>query len=120
MTPGYAADLLARMQVRWPTVPIVFCETRPLAEEWTFRFLGAVLAEAAVGSRLEERLTDLVVPPPLERREPTTAEVRAWALSTGLPVADRGRLRPEVRAAYDAAHPPGSVVGPVSLPPPRP
>jgi hypothetical protein len=22
----------------------VFCETRPLAEEWTFRFLGAALA----------------------------------------------------------------------------
>jgi len=25
-------------------VPIVFCETRPLAEEWTYRFLGAALA----------------------------------------------------------------------------
>lgn len=41
---GALSDLLARMQVRYPSVPIVFCETRPLAEEWTFRFLGASLA----------------------------------------------------------------------------
>jgi ERCC4-type nuclease len=41
---GWLADLLARHQVRYPTVPIVFCETRPLTEEWTFRFLGAALA----------------------------------------------------------------------------
>lgn len=41
---GTLADLLARVQVRYPSVPIIFCETRPLAEEWTFRFLGAALA----------------------------------------------------------------------------
>ena len=40
--PGFVADLLARVQVRWPTVPVFFAETRPLAEEWTYRFLGAV------------------------------------------------------------------------------
>jgi hypothetical protein len=42
--PGFVADLLATVQVRYPAVPIAFCETRPLAEEWTFRFLGAALA----------------------------------------------------------------------------
>ena len=41
---GWLADLVAQLQVRYPTVPIVFAETRPLAEEWTFRFLGAALA----------------------------------------------------------------------------
>ncbi|MGH8926891.1 MAG: ERCC4 domain-containing protein [Acidimicrobiia bacterium] len=41
---GVLADLLARVQVRYPSVPIVFCDTRPLAEEWTFRFLGAAVA----------------------------------------------------------------------------
>ena len=41
---GWLSDLLAQVQVRYPSVPIVFCETRPLAEEWTFRFLGAALA----------------------------------------------------------------------------
>ena len=43
---GFVPDLLARVQVRYPTVPIVFCETRPLAEQWVYRFLGAALAEA--------------------------------------------------------------------------
>jgi hypothetical protein len=47
---GYLPDLLARVQVRYPEVPIVFLETRPLAEEWTYRWLGAALAETeAVG-----------------------------------------------------------------------
>jgi hypothetical protein len=41
--PSVAVDALAEAQVRWPTVPIVFCETRPLAEEWTYRFLAAAL-----------------------------------------------------------------------------
>ena len=43
--PGWVPELLARVQARYPSVPIVFCETRPLAEEWTYRFLGAALAE---------------------------------------------------------------------------
>ena len=43
---GFLPDLLARVQVRYPETPIVFAETRPLAEEWTFRWLGAALAEA--------------------------------------------------------------------------
>ena len=42
--PGFVSELLAALTVRYPTVPIVFCETRPLAEEWTYRFLGAALA----------------------------------------------------------------------------
>jgi hypothetical protein len=46
VAPGFVADLLATVQVRYPTVPIIFCDTRPLAEEWTFRFLGAARAYA--------------------------------------------------------------------------
>ena len=42
--PGFVAELLAALTVRYPTVPIHFAETRPLAEEWTYRFLGAALA----------------------------------------------------------------------------
>ncbi len=42
---GYLADLVAQLQVRYPSVPIVFCGSRKLAEEWTFRFLGAARAE---------------------------------------------------------------------------
>lgn len=45
-TPGgFLPDLLARVQVRYPEIPIFFADTRPLAEEWTYRWLGAALAE---------------------------------------------------------------------------
>lgn len=47
---GFLPDLLARVQVRYPEIPIVFVETRPLAEEWTFRWLGAALADAIATS----------------------------------------------------------------------
>ncbi len=55
---GFLPDLLARVQVRYPEIPIVFAETRPLAEEWTFRYLGAALAESldtAAGFAVHER-----------------------------------------------------------------
>jgi hypothetical protein len=42
---GFLPDMLARVQVRYPEIPIVFAETRPLAEEWTYRYLGAAAAE---------------------------------------------------------------------------
>lgn len=41
--PGWVVELLAALAVRYPSVPIVFAETRPLAEEWAFRWLGAAL-----------------------------------------------------------------------------
>ena len=44
--PALVADGLAELQVRWPTIPIVFCETRKLAEEWTYRYLAAAHAWA--------------------------------------------------------------------------
>ena len=47
--PAMIADGLAELQVRWPNVPIVFCETRPLAEEWTYRYLAAAHVWAAHG-----------------------------------------------------------------------
>jgi ERCC4 domain len=43
--PGWVPEILATLQVRYQSVPIIFCETRPLAEEWTFRFLGAALGQ---------------------------------------------------------------------------
>jgi hypothetical protein len=45
--PGWILDLLARLQVRYRAVPIVFTGSRKLAEEYTFRFLGAARAELA-------------------------------------------------------------------------
>ena len=43
---GFLPDMLARVQVRYPEVPILFLETRALAESWTYRYLAAALAEA--------------------------------------------------------------------------
>ncbi len=54
VTPGWAAELLAAVQVRHPSVPIVFCETRPLAEEWAHRWLGAALVLARADAEHRE------------------------------------------------------------------
>ena len=46
VAPSMVAEMLAAAQVRYPNVPIVFCENRQLAQEWAYRFLGAALAYA--------------------------------------------------------------------------
>ncbi|MEO3807293.1 ERCC4 domain-containing protein [Nonomuraea sp. B1E8] len=47
--PAVVADGIAELQVAFPGVPIVFCESRQLAEEWTYRFLAAAYAAAPLG-----------------------------------------------------------------------
>ena len=101
--PAVIADALAEAQVRFPSIPIVFCETRPLAQEWAYRFLGAALAHHEEERTGGVRTAELPFAGPLARAEPTTAAVRAWALGAGLPVSDRGRLRPDVWEAFRAA-----------------
>jgi ERCC4 domain len=46
VAPSMVAELLAQAQIRYPQVPIVFCETRALAQEYAYRFLGAATAFA--------------------------------------------------------------------------
>lgn len=46
VAPSMVAEMLAAAQVRYPNVRIVFCENRHLAQEWTYRFLGAAAAFA--------------------------------------------------------------------------
>jgi hypothetical protein len=103
-----AAERLAEIQAQFPAVPIVFCETRPLAEEWTYRWLGACQYElelAAGTSALEESFSQALeayaTAPP---RQPKPAAVRTWARRSGLAVPDRGRIPAEIRAAWDQAH----------------
>ncbi len=102
--PAVVADGLAECQARFPTVPVVFAETRALAQEWTYRFLGACLAERADDDPATARLAELPSAP-VPPRPPTVAQVRAWAKSQGYAVSDRGRLRPEILLDYAAAHP---------------
>ncbi|MFB9726212.1 ERCC4 domain-containing protein [Haloechinothrix salitolerans] len=107
MRPADVADGLAELQVRWSEVPIVFCENRQLAEEWTYRYLAAARQWAyterdalpRIAPAADSETGDAPAAP-----EPSTAEVRAWAMDHGLPVSDRGRLRPEIWQAWRDAH----------------
>ena len=105
--PAQVADGLAELQVRWPTVPLVFCETRPLAEEWTYRYLAAAWTWASEEAAATQRVTQVpasVTAAATPAAAPTNAEIRAWAVEQGYPVADRGRLRAEVVTAWQDAH----------------
>ncbi|MGH2664125.1 MAG: ERCC4 domain-containing protein [Actinomycetota bacterium] len=49
VTPGWLPEVLSGLQVRYPGAPIVFCENRKLAEEYTYRFLAAALRDLGQG-----------------------------------------------------------------------
>lgn len=101
--PAVIAEALAECQLTWPAVPIVFCETRALAQEWAYRFLGAVRRAAEDEHGGAVALRELQPARPLEPAEPSPAQVRSWALEQGLAVSDRGRVRREVVDAFKAA-----------------
>jgi hypothetical protein len=106
--PAVVADGLAELQVRWPTIPILFCETRALAEEWTYRYLAAASTWAESESAAIGRIgltpgVDGVLDAP-DAPAPSTAQVRAWARANGIEVPERGRLRPQVHQAWRQAH----------------
>ena len=100
--PAVVADAIAECQARYPAVPIVFAETRALAQEWTYRFLAAAVREVAAEDLGDARLAELASAGPVPEAPASTATVRAWAVAQGLPVSDRGRLRPEIWDAYRA------------------
>jgi hypothetical protein len=135
--PALVADGIAECQVRWPSIPIAFCETRGLAEEWTYRYLAAAWAWASAEAAAVERITgdpllgvtatgvtDVLMgggegvgpgprPAALPQRRapaegPTAAEIRAWARAAGFPVPERGRIPTSVREAWQRAHDDGS------------
>jgi len=98
--PSVVADAIAECQIRFPAVPIHFCDTRKLAQEWTYRFLAA----ARVGLS-EDMVGDLVVrgleaAPPLAAAPPTPADVRRWAAVNNIVVSDRGRIPSVVMDEY--------------------
>jgi hypothetical protein len=94
------------------TVSVFFAETRPLAEEWTFRYLGAALAEHVAGSEVEQRLAALAEVSELRPAPPTPAQVRAWAHEQGMAVSAMGRVPAQVLLAYQRAHGVDRPVGP--------
>lgn len=62
--PAIVADGLAELQVRWPGVPIVFCETCHLAEEWTYHYLSAAHAWASAETAAITRIGAASAPEP--------------------------------------------------------
>lgn len=100
--PAVVADAIAESHARVPNVPIIFAETRKLAQEWTYRFLAASLTELGLADAAASSLFDLPGAD-LPAREPTVAEIRAWAVGAGLTVSDRGRLPADVVARYHQA-----------------
>ena len=106
--PGEIADGLAELQIRWPTVPIVYCDNRKLAEEWTYRYLAAAHAWALEEPAASARAGGADAPPAGPAAPvPATRELREWARGRGLAVSDRGRLKPEILQAWREAHPAG-------------
>jgi hypothetical protein len=82
--PSAIADALAEYQVRWPTIPLVFCETRPPAEELTYRYLAAAWYWATTEPAAQQRtattdpllLTAPEPPEPTRRRSPSMGPPR--------------------------------------------
>jgi hypothetical protein len=98
--PAVVADMLGECQVRWPMVPIIFCETRKLAQEWTYRFLAAARVGAEEERAGSDAVARLVAAAPLAPAPPTAAQVRAWARAKGVPVSAKGRVPQELLAAF--------------------
>jgi hypothetical protein len=106
--PAIVAEGLAEAQARFPSVPILFLETRPLAQEWAYRFLGAAVAhhlDDTAADKLAASLPKagpLAISPP---SPPSPSEIRAWAAANGLVVSPKGRIPASVAAAFRASVP---------------
>jgi ERCC4 domain len=103
--PAVVAEGIAEAQIRFPNVPIIFTDTRLLAQEWTYRFFGAAVLHAAETAGADDRvrsLQSIQIEPrsPAPASGPSAAELRQWAKEQGIAVAPKGRLRPEILDAY--------------------
>lgn len=119
MRPAVVAEAIAECHARFPQVPIIFAETRPLAQEWTYRFLAAAREEVGMVAPTEVALSEaapIATPVSAARAgrrgganrpaaSTRAAEIRTWAREHGYAVSDRGRIAADVRRAYERDHP---------------
>lgn len=100
--PAVVAEGLAEAQVRFPNVPIVFAETRLLAQEWTYRFLGAAPAHDQDHQAADALAESLPTAGPVPPEPVTPAEIRAWADANGYEISPKGRIPKSIAAAFEA------------------
>jgi hypothetical protein len=86
--PSVVADGIADCQIRVPTVPIVFCETRKLAQEWTY----ASSLPPGSGCRRSWSATSPCTATKRHRRL-HRPEVRRWATANDIVVSDAAESR---------------------------
>ncbi len=48
---SWLADMLGRLAIRYPEVPVVFSGSRRFAEEWAYRFFGAAAGDTRPTAR---------------------------------------------------------------------
>jgi len=87
--------------VRYPSVPILFCETRPLDQKWAYRFLGAALDHHHDDAGADRLTSALPAAGPLPAAPATPAQIRTWANAHGYTVAAKGRIPADVVAAFE-------------------
>ena len=109
--PAVIAEGLAEAQVRFPHVPIFFAETRPLAQEWSYRFFGAAVAHHGEHRRARDLAAALPSAGPLAPAPATPATIRAWAVAHGYEISAKGRIPRAVAEAFAADHD-GPTTGP--------
>jgi hypothetical protein len=52
---SWLADMLGRLAVRYPEVPIIFAGSRKFAEEWAYRFFGAAVGDSGPTARVADQ-----------------------------------------------------------------
>jgi hypothetical protein len=45
--PAWIADVLSRLNARYPEIQVTFADSRKFAEEWTYRFLASAISDTA-------------------------------------------------------------------------
>jgi ERCC4-type nuclease len=48
---AWLAEVLSRLEVRYPEIRVMFAESRRYAEEWTYRFLASALTDVEVSTQ---------------------------------------------------------------------
>jgi hypothetical protein len=96
MRPALIFDTIADYALRWPEVPVVFCENRKLAEEWTYRYLASAYHLALEASTPAEST--------LVQFNPTAVAIRQWAKVHDIDIPARGRIPLAIRDRYLRAH----------------